>query len=218
MKTFVLLTTVVALAGSSLSTVAAAQARDKAPAPKSAASKPEPEPPPAPASGRIQTSEEAKRENLQGAATAPLRDLNVVRTNIPDVLTEAIADPYARPKSVRCAALIAAIRPLNDALGPDVDTPAMKEGTGSAGRGAALGVMAGAASEIIPFRGIVRMATGATAHDRMVQQAILAGSVRRAYLKGLGESKGCNPPATPSHVLAGSKPPNPPGKPRYPVR
>ncbi|HEY3696315.1 MAG TPA: hypothetical protein VGL30_11760, partial [Phenylobacterium sp.] len=40
-------------------------------------------------------------------------------------------------------------------------------------------------------------------HDHLVQSAIVAGAVRRAYLKGLGEARGCEPPATPSHVNAG---------------
>ena len=40
-------------------------------------------------SGRIQTSAEANRESLQGALAAPLRDVNVLRTKIPEVLLEA---------------------------------------------------------------------------------------------------------------------------------
>jgi hypothetical protein len=67
----------------------------------------------------------------------------------------------------------------------------------------------------------VRKLTGAERHDKMVQAAILAGSVRRAYLKGLGETKGCNPPATPSHERAGSEPVQVqriPLKPKYPSR
>ena len=63
----------------------------------------------------------------------------------------------------------------------------------------------------------MRRLSGAEQHDKFVQAAITAGAVRRGYLKGLGESKGCLPPATPSHVLAGS-PVVEPGKPRYPVR
>ena len=85
--------------------------------------------------------------------------------------------------------------------------------------------MAGMASDVIPFRGIVRQVTGAARHDEYVQAAILAGTARRAYLKGLGEARGCKPPATPSHVLAGSTPPpavnagiTRGAKPRYPVR
>ena len=50
----------------------------------------------------------------------------------------------------------------------------------------------------------MRKLSGAERHDKLVQAAIIAGFTRRAYLKGLGETKGCNPPATPSHERAGS--------------
>src|SRR5258705_4295618 len=86
------------------------------------------------------------------------------------------------------------------------------------GKGAGLGFVAGAASETIPFRGWVRKLSGAERHDRFVQGAINAGAVRRAYLKGLGEAKGCDPPATPSHTLAGSPVITQQLKPRYAIR
>ena len=54
-------------------------------------------------STRVQTSSQASRESLKGATEAPLRDLNLLRTKIPDVLLAAMADPYERPpKKARC--------------------------------------------------------------------------------------------------------------------
>jgi hypothetical protein len=155
-----------------------------------------------------------------------LRDLNVVRTKIPDILVQAMADPYARPKSRKCQELARLIRPLDEALGADIDQPptAEEQRMIDRSRGFALGAVASVASDAIPFRGIVRSLSGAAKHDQYVQSAILAGSVRRAYLKGLGESRGCKPPATPSHVLAGREPPPVNAgvaiglKPRYPIR
>jgi hypothetical protein len=171
-------------------------------------------------SARVQTSSEAKRESLGGAVSAPLRDVNVLRTKIPPVLLEAMADPYRRPTPASCAELLAQIEPLEAALGADLDAPATDEDVDvmERGRGAALGAVAGAASDIIPFRGWVRKLTGAERHDKLVQGAITAGGVRRAYLKGLGEARGCPPPATPSHLLTGSPVPSQELKPRYPVR
>lgn len=186
--------------------------------PRSAA-KPPPAPPPA--SEQMKTSDQLKRESVEGAATAPLRDLNVMRAKIPDVLLQALSDPYARPpRNWKCPALIPLIRPLNDALGPDIDViPAGDENLMDRGKSTALGAAADLASDAIPFRGWVRRLSGAEAHDRLVQSAIIAGNVRRAYLKGLGESKGCRPPATPSHERAGA-PPVVVGRrgPRYPTR
>jgi len=165
---------------------------------------------PADGSAKVQTTSEAKRENIQGAVSAPLRDVNVLRTKIPPILLEAMADPYQRPNPNTCAGISAAVLPLNGALGAD---DIMERGQRTA-----LGAVATLSSGMIPFRGWVRQLSGAERHDSLVQAAILSGAVRRAYLKGLGESKGCKPPATPSHVLTGSPIPTQGVKPRYPVR
>lgn len=171
---------------------------------------------------RVKTAEELKRESVQGAATAPLRDLNMMRAKIPPVLLHAMADPYARPpKGYNCRALIALVKPLDDALGSDLDRiVAEDQDVMERSRETALGAAADLASDAIPFRGWVRKLTGAERHDRLVRDAIFSGGVRRAYLKGLGEAKGCNPPATPSHEKAGTPPPDPSRRfvPRFPTR
>jgi len=170
-------------------------------------------------SPQIQTTNQANRESVEGAVAAPLRDVNVLRTKIPDVLLNAMADPYARPVPGTCARITALILPLNGALGADLDEAATDEDDlVNRGNGAVLGVVASAASSAIPFRGWVRKLSGAEKHDNLVNAAITAGAVRRAYLKGLGETHGCFPPATPSHVKAGTAPPRDPGKPQYPIR
>jgi len=170
-----------------------------------------PAPPAAQEAGeRIQSTSEANKDGITGAMTAPLRDVNVIRTKIPRILLEAMDDPYKRPAKADCASLIALITPLDAALGEDIDSnpptedeDLMDRGRKAAGE-AALGAVASAAQDMIPMRGWVRKLTGAERHDRLVQSAIASGAVRRAYLKGLGESRGCNPPATPQH-----KPPSP---------
>lgn len=169
---------------------------------------------------RVQTTGQAEREDLKGAVGAPLRDLNVLRTKIPAVLLEALADPYYRPPGkLTCDDLVALLDPVNDALGPDLDEPGNDQaGLVERGRGTALGLVAGASSGVIPFRGWVRKLTGAERHDRYVQAAITAGGVRRGYLKGLGEARGCKPPATPSHELTGTPVLDQELKPRYPTK
>lgn len=208
----------------------------KAPAAKGS-SMPPPDPPPASAD-RLKTSDQMKRSSVEGAATTPLRDLGVMKVDIPQVLLDALEDPYARPpRSAKCPQLIALIRPLNDVLGPDIDTiPSDDEGLTSKGKSTALGVAGDLAGGAIPFRGVVRKLSGAESHDRQVSAAIIAGHTRRAYLKGLGEARGCGPPATPSHERtafkqaaaaqqAASAPPPPPQPtakrgptPKYPTR
>ena len=185
------------------------------------------QPPAAAPDSKVKTTAEANRESVAGAAKAPFRDLNVIRTQVPDILLQALADPYARPAGKRCQDLVALIEPLNHALGADIDVPPTEEERSmmERARPTALGAAAGLASEAIPFRGVVRQVSGAAKHDEYVQAAIVAGFSRRAYLKGLGEARGCKPPATPSHVLAGREPPTAVNagptrgiKPRYPVR
>ncbi len=46
----------------------------------------------------------------------------------------------------------------------------------------------------------MRKLSGAEKHDSLVQHAMASGAIRRAYLKGLGEARGCDPPATPQHL------------------
>jgi hypothetical protein len=167
---------------------------------------------------KVETTPEANRSGVKGVAESPLRDLNVLRTKIPAVLLQSMADPYARPGAGRCTDLLDALGPLDDALGDDLDAPSQKrEGMVDKGKTTALTVASGAASDVIPFRGWIRKLSGAEQHDRYVQAAITAGAVRRAYLKGLGEAKGCNPPATPSHELAGAPVIEQAMKPKYPI-
>ncbi len=165
---------------------------------------------------RVQTTKDANESGITGAVSAPLRDVNVLRTKVPPVLLEAMADPYGRPgRRPNCAQIAAMVSPLDEALGPDLDVPPEDADKSEKGRAVAMGAVAGLASDVIPFHGFVRKLSGAERHDNFVQAAILAGNVRRAYLKGLGEARGCMPPATPSHVLAGTPAATPPGGPGY---
>lgn len=177
-----------------------------------------------PPSGQVRTTQDINKGSVSGAITAPARDLNLLRAKIPPVLLEALDDPYARPKPATCPQLIALIKPLNEALGPDIDEPDALDNRGLIDKGkdaagdTALGMMASAAQDLIPLRGWVRRLTGAERHDKLVRAAITAGGIRRGYLKGLGEARGCNPPATPTHVK--SELPKKPRKkgPQYPIR
>ncbi|KQZ05866.1 hypothetical protein ASD21_17910 [Caulobacter sp. Root1455] len=168
------------------------------------------EPPPQ----KIQTTSDANKEGISGAAGAPLRDMNLLRTKIPAVLLEAMADPYARPpgKKISCETLIMMVAPLDLALGEDVDRRPPEDNEDLLDRGkrmagsAAFGAMASAAQDLIPMRGWVRKLSGAEKHDKLVQHAMASGAIRRAYLKGLGEARGCNPPATPQHLAKPAAP------------
>lgn len=170
-------------------------------------------------SPKVETTSEADRAGVKGVAEAPLRDLNVLRTMIPAVLLQAMADPYERPGLARCSDLLDRLKPLDEALGEDLDVTSKEgeDGMVAKGKTTVLTVASGAASSVIPFRSWIRKLSGAEQHDKFVQAAITAGAVRRAYLKGLGEAKGCEPPATPSHELAGAPILDQAMKPKYPI-
>ncbi|HRD27871.1 MAG TPA: hypothetical protein PLO65_06195 [Caulobacter sp.] len=189
-----------------------------------AAAQPQPQPS-SPPPAQVQTTDQINRGSVVGAVSAPMRDLNLLRSKIPPVLLEALEDPYRRPRPATCGELVAQLRPLNDALGADIDEPSTPDDRALIAKGrdvageTALGMVASAAQDLIPLRGWVRKLSGAEQHDRLVRAAITAGGIRRGYLKGLGEARGCNPPATPTHVKSEIPPPPPKKKgPRFPIR
>lgn len=151
---------------------------------------------------------QAAEERAVGAVASPLHDLNLVSTPVPPVLLAARAAPYAPPHPLSCHTLGAELGQLDAVLGPDLDQPAseahaslMERGSGMVGD-AAVNALQSAAEGLIPYRGWVRKLTGAERESREVAAAIAAGTVRRAYLKGLGQAHGCAPPAAPRHATS----------------
>jgi hypothetical protein len=55
----------------------------------------------------------------------------------------------------------------------------------------AVGAVQRTAEGLIPFRSWIRKLSGAERHSKHVSACITAGSVRRAFLKGLAASKHC---------------------------
>ena len=138
------------------------------------------------------------------AVTAPLVDLNVRRDQIPTVLLQAQANPYDRRNLNQCTTIGAEVARLDEALGPDRDEPArpdnptLSERAQEALAEAALDAIRDAATDFIPYRSWVRQLTGAQARSKTVQDAVEAGRLRRAFLKGLGMRANCAPPASPA--------------------
>lgn len=150
----------------------------------------------------------SNQDKVANAATTPLSDLNVVRADIPEVLRAASAAPYAPPADASCAGLTAAIRALDDVLGPDLDAPHSAANPGLLDRGedAATGALQRTAEGVIPFRGWVRKLSGAERYARQVSAAITAGGVRRGYLRGMASAKACPVvPAAPAAPVAPAK-------------
>ena len=145
-------------------------------------------------------TEAPRRRGVGEALKSPMRDMNLMRRKTPDVLLQALAAPYALPKPVTCAAIADEVRALDAALGDDLDA---EHAHGDAAKeNLALNAFSSGINSLIPYRGLVRKVTGAEKRDRSALAAIAAGSVRRGYLKGLGEAHWCLPPALPLRVSA----------------
>ena len=172
----------------------------------------EPPPPAAP----LTTTDQQTKSTVGNAASSPMHDLNVMREKIPPVLLQAMADPYARPTPATCQAIIGRVRELTYALGDDLDNQVDEELTTDEKRaGTGREIVRAGAESLLPFRGVVRRLSGAEQHDKLVDQALMAGSIRRGYLKGLGEARGCPPPGTPRHLVHTPTPVSD-GGPRHP--
>lgn len=135
----------------------------------------------------------ADQDKVSGAAMTPLNDLNLVNAPIPETLQRAQRAPYADPADSGCTALAAEVRALDADLGPDLDAPATDANPSLIERGGSLVASAvqKSAEGVVPFRGWVRKLTGAERYSKQVAAAIAAGTVRRAFLKGLARAKGC---------------------------
>lgn len=126
-------------------------------------------------------------------ALTPLSDLNIKKTGIPPLLIAAQERPYALDGLSSCARLNAAVGDLNTLLGDDIDVPDSDGEKVDPGR-----VAQSVVGSLIPFRGLIRELSGANAQERKLQSAIIAGSTRRGFLKGMAQQKGCKGVARPA--------------------
>jgi len=129
--------------------------------------------------------------------TTPLSDINVKKKAVPELLQAAIERPYSLAGLRSCPRIQTAVRELDAVLGDDID--ALQEKTRGEKRGNSAGNVAKSiVGSLIPFEGVIREISGANNQERRLQIAIYAGSVRRAFLKGVGLQKGCRYPARPA--------------------
>lgn len=140
-----------------------------------------------------------KSVSATDVATTPVSDLGLKKQDIPPLLVSAQAAPYSTAGLAKCPAIAAAVGELDAVLGDDIDLP-QEDGKTSAGQ-----VAQAAVGSFIPFRGLIREVSGANSNERKMRAAIQAGVARRAFLKGMGEARGCRYPArsaTPAVIAA----------------
>ena len=155
----------------------------------------------APLLARAQTASEPSRTQQieRGATTvakAPLKDVGVVKDKIPQVLIDARTRTYALPVPFTCKTIFEAVDALDAQLEPDLDAPETQIKSGMSATEIGETVVHG----LTPMRSWVRKLSGAEKNANEVQAAVMAGSIRRGYLKGVGLQLGCKPPAAPLGV------------------
>ncbi|MFN3456121.1 MAG: hypothetical protein ACK4Z8_00930 [Novosphingobium sp.] len=148
-----------------------------------------------------QTAVSEEKVTAGDVVTKPLSDFNIKKDEVPDVLVAARNKPYDVTGLKKCPAIAAEVAKLDAVLGDDIDV-ARDDGNSTIKMGNIAKSLVGS---LIPFGGVIREISGANAQQRKWNEAIYAGSVRRAYLKGVGEQRGCKYPAraaTPKDVAA----------------
>ena len=124
---------------------------------------------------------------------SPLGDINLRKQRIPKKL-KAIKSPYEPLPVTNCETILVEIITFDEILGPDLDSVRYENAKAKSKRKTretTLDVAEAGVKSFIPFRGLVRAATGATKHENNIRKAYRTGMARRGYLRGLYDARGC---------------------------
>jgi hypothetical protein len=147
------------------------------------------------------------RRGITDAAYTPLRDVNLMRQEVPLILRN-LQYPYSTATLTDCAAVAREIGNLDAVLGPESYQPGpdrnIWDRSGDFVEDQAIEAAQGTAQDLIPFRSWVRRLSGASRAEREALRAVANGQQRRTFLRGYGASLGCPsvipppPPAQPA--------------------
>jgi len=138
------------------------------------------------------TSSAQDERDLGDAILSPAEDLNLKRTEIPQILKD-LDDIYAVKPDTTCEEISAEIAALTEVLGVDEHAVEhQKKSTSQKTSEATLDAVSGVTSGVIPFRGLVKWASGATAHEKRIRNAYVSGLKRRSFLIGLASGGSCS--------------------------
>ena len=134
------------------------------------------------------------RRGVSGAASIPLRDVGLMRPEIP-LLLRNLQYPYATASLSNCSAVTHEIGLLESVLGPESYQPGPNRNiwdrSGDFVEDQTIQAAEDAASDLIPFRSWVRRISGASRAERDALRAVANGQQRRTFLRGYGASLGC---------------------------
>lgn len=144
------------------------------------------------------------RRGVTSAATIPLRDVGLLRPEIP-LLLRNLQYPYSTVTLTNCAAVAHELSQLDAVLGPESYQPGPNRNiwdrSGDFVEEQAIEAAEDTAEDLVPFRSWVRRISGASRAERDALRAVANGQQRRTFLRGYGASLGCPniippPPAT----------------------
>ena len=128
------------------------------------------------------------------SAATPLRDLNIGAGRIPQQL-KALQNPYGTDTQYSCSAILGELRALDAALQANrTNNPGTlhKRDTRAGNFGNAIDATTKTlAASLIPLRGVVRFASGASYRDKKALEADRRGRERMGFLIGVGSANGC---------------------------
>lgn len=134
------------------------------------------------------------RRGITDAAYTPLRDVNMIRPEVP-LLLRNLQYPYSTATLTSCAAVLDEIRQFDSVLGPESYQAGPNRNiwdrSGDFVEQQTIQAAQNTAQDIIPFRSWVRRLTGASAAEREALRAVANGQQRRTFLRGYGASLGC---------------------------
>jgi hypothetical protein len=135
------------------------------------------------------------RRGAVDAAQTPLRDLGLVREEVP-ILLRNLQYPYSTATLASgCPAIAHEIRQLDEVLGPESFQPGPSRNiwdrSGDFAEEQTIDAFQNTAEDLIPFRSWVRRLSGASRAERDALRAFANGQQRRTFLRGYGASLGC---------------------------
>ncbi|MBY0565014.1 MAG: hypothetical protein K2P58_12610 [Hyphomonadaceae bacterium] len=134
------------------------------------------------------------RRGVTDAAASPLRDVNLIRQEIP-LLLRNLDYPYSTVTLTDCSTVAREIGALDAVLGPESFQPGpdrnIWDRSGDFVEEQAIDAAQDTAQDLIPFRSWVRRLSGASRAEREALRAFANGQQRRTFLRGYGASLGC---------------------------
>ena len=155
------------------------------------------------------------RRGVADAAYTPLRDVNLIRPEIP-LLLRNLQYPYSTATLTDCAAVTRELGQLDAVLGPESYQPGPNRNiwdrSGDFVEEQTIEAARDTAADLIPFRSWVRRISGATRAEREALRAVANGQQRRTFVRGYGASLGCPsvippPPPAPHNAREGREQP-----------